>query len=68
MGCEAEAHRRRGPLERIMASEPRIVAGCRMPSKASISAQDKHTYAAARRGSEALLRALQRYFAKGGRG
>lgn len=47
---------------------PRTEAGCLMPSANTIEIGDRNRRIEAEIGSAALLRALQRYFARGGRG
>jgi hypothetical protein len=43
---------------------PEVEAGCRMPSAHAIALSDRAAHEAARWGSQALLKALFRYFAK----
>jgi hypothetical protein len=42
-------------------NEPRIVAGCKMPTDKSISASDQYERDKARIGSEMLAQAIERY-------
>jgi hypothetical protein len=46
---------------------PRTFLGANMPSHASLISQDRERRCQAQLGSEALLTAIQRYFARGGR-
>lgn len=52
----------------IAPSQADFVSGCKMPSSQTIVAADTATKEAARLGSAALLRAIDSYFRRGGRG